>query len=533
MKLWNKYKELIFLLIILAIAGFLRLYNIAAYLTFLGDEGRDALVAYNILHGHLTLLGPRASAGDFFTGPIYYYMMAPFFALFNNSPVGPAVMIALLSVATVWLIYYISKKFFGVSGALVAAILYAISPLVITYSRSSWNPNPMPFFTLLLLYWLYLGVKKTAWKWIVSAGFLYGIALQLHYIEVFTGVVIFFFVLCGNSYLVASQKGIKNYLKSFKESIGRDIKQYLQLILGFLIGFSPFIAFEIRHQFENTKAIWKFILVGDPTANDITHNPFWTTISDVFFRLFGHLIYYYPNKEFSYNSTSSYPSGLLILWMAVIVVISLVSVYAIRFIKDKLFAMLLFLWLILGVCLFSFYHKPIYDYYFEFMFVLPFLLYGNLFYVITRIRKSHKVYNSLALIILVCIIAFNFYKTPIQYAPNNQMRQMQEVSDFILSKTNNQPYNFALASKGDSPDAYLYFFHIAHRDPVTIDNLINDPNRTTVTNQLFVVCESQPCQVIANSDFPIAGFGQAQIVGQWQVSVEKIYKLVHYNPGKI
>ncbi len=528
MKLLNRYKELILLIVILAVAGFLRLYNIAGYLTFLGDEGRDALVAYNILHGHLTLLGPRASAGNFFTGPIYYYMIVPFFAIFNNSPVGPAVMVALLSIATVGLIYFISRKFFGIRGALVASILYALSPLVITYSRSSWNPNPMPFFTLLLLYWLYLGVKKTSWKWIVSSGFLYGITLQLHYIEVFTGIVIFFFVLLGNWYMVRAAKKLKNYIEIFKNSLVIDIRQYLQLLTGFVIGFSPFIAFELRHQFENTKAIWSFILIGDPTANDLTHNPFWVTIPDVFFRLFAHLIYYYPYKDFSFNTTDLYPQWLLALWMVVIIIISILSVYALRFIKDKLFVLLLSLWLIFGVSLFSFYHKPIYDYYFEFMFPLPFLLYGNLFYLATKIKKFKSIYIPMAVIILLFIVGFNIYKTPVQYAPNNQMHQMQQVTDFIIKKTNNKPFNFALASKGDSPDAYLYFFHISHHDPVTIDNLINDPQRKTVTKQLFVVCESQPCQVIANSDFPIAGFGQAQIAGQWQVSVERIYKLVHY-----
>ena len=69
-----------FLLIILT-ASFLRLYKIGAYMTFLGDEGRDVIVAREILSGNLTLLGPRASAGDFFLGPIYYYMIAPFLFL--------------------------------------------------------------------------------------------------------------------------------------------------------------------------------------------------------------------------------------------------------------------------------------------------------------------------------------------------------------------------------------------------------------------------------------------------------------------
>jgi len=44
-------------------------------MTFLGDEGRDVLIVYNILHGKLTLLGPTASVGGFFLGPIYYYLV--------------------------------------------------------------------------------------------------------------------------------------------------------------------------------------------------------------------------------------------------------------------------------------------------------------------------------------------------------------------------------------------------------------------------------------------------------------------------
>src|SRR3990167_9543740 len=128
--------------LIVLIALYLRLYNISHYMIFLGDEGRDALTSYSILHGDLTLLGPTASVGGFFLGPIYYYLMAPFLWLFNYDPVGPAIMVALFGIATVWLVYKIGKEFFGSSVGLIASGLYAISPLVITYSRSSWNPNP-------------------------------------------------------------------------------------------------------------------------------------------------------------------------------------------------------------------------------------------------------------------------------------------------------------------------------------------------------------------------------------------------------
>src|SRR3990172_12438389 len=126
------------LILILLLAGFYRLYKIQDYMTFLGDEGRDALVVDNILHGKLTLLGPTSSVGGFFLGPIYYYFMAPFLWLFNYNPVGPAVMVALFGIATVGLLYKFSTEFFSKKVGLIASSLYAISPLVISYSRSSW-----------------------------------------------------------------------------------------------------------------------------------------------------------------------------------------------------------------------------------------------------------------------------------------------------------------------------------------------------------------------------------------------------------
>src|SRR5688572_3418329 len=109
MKKLFRDKSTLFLTFLLLLAAFFRLYKIDQYMTFLGDEGRDALVVYGILHGKFTLLGPTASVGGFFMGPIYYYFMTPFLWLFNYNPVGPAVMIALLGVATVYLLYKVGK----------------------------------------------------------------------------------------------------------------------------------------------------------------------------------------------------------------------------------------------------------------------------------------------------------------------------------------------------------------------------------------------------------------------------------------
>ena len=63
----NNRQEAGLIFLILVIAAFMRLYRINDYMTFLGDEGRDALVVKKIIVDHKpTLLGPTASVGGFF-----------------------------------------------------------------------------------------------------------------------------------------------------------------------------------------------------------------------------------------------------------------------------------------------------------------------------------------------------------------------------------------------------------------------------------------------------------------------------------
>ena len=124
----------IILLTILIVGTYLRLWRIADYMTFLGDEGRDVLVVKRMIVDHkFTLLGPTASVGGFFLGPIYYYFMVPALWISGLNPVGPAIMVALFGVATIFLVYVLGKTFFDKKAGLIAAALFALSPVVINY----------------------------------------------------------------------------------------------------------------------------------------------------------------------------------------------------------------------------------------------------------------------------------------------------------------------------------------------------------------------------------------------------------------
>lgn len=497
---------------ILFVAAFFRLFRVSDYMTFLGDEGRDVLVVKGILEGNLTLLGPRASAGDFFTGPIYYYMMTPFLWLWNYDPVGPAIMVGLFGIATVWLVYYVGKKLFDIKTGLIAAALYAVSPLVLTYSRSSWNPNTLPFFALLTMFTLYKAVTESrSWKYFVLTGFLLGICVQLHYISLFLGAV------------VALSLFLMNWYFNKKIKVFETIKYYVQIFIGFLIGFAPFLAFEVRHGFPNLKTIFGFITKDSAEAGYATYNAFYEPVADVFFRIFGRLVFNFPRATDyeRFDMLMLQITGTLIVVSAIAAIIMLVRN------KNRYAVILLSVWLVIGVVLFGFYKKPIYDYYLVFIFPLPFLLIGNLFSRITNLKNEKIAYGAIfGVTATIGLFIFNLTNSPFVYEPNKQKEQIKRISDFVASKTDNKPFNFALITPGNSDHGYRYYLEISGHKPVTIENDMVDPERKTVTGQLLVVCEDTSCKPLGHPLYEVAGYGSASISGQWDLQHVKVFRLV-------
>ncbi len=508
---FTKTRHGLVLVFILALASFMRLYKISEYMTFLGDEGRDAIVAKQILEGNLTFLGPRASAGDFFLGPIYYYMIAPFLALFNYDPVGPAVMVALFGVATVFLIYFVSSKFFSKEAGLIAASLYAISPIVIAFSRSSWNPNPVPFFTLLMLFVLYLGVKRNSLALSFLVGILLGIILQLHYIAVFLGVIIFVFTLISNILIVR-----KKIIKSL-------IFKYVVIFMGFILGISPFLFFELRHNFPNIKTIFRFIFIDNFQEVRIREVSHLEIVQDVLFRLYSRLTLNFPPPEQINLFDDVHIKSLQIITVVLIIG----SIAALFFVKNRLAITLMLTWLFVGLFLFGFYKKDIHDYYYGFLFPVPFILIGNMLATLIQRKGKYRIAGMvLGIVGVVSLLLVLISNNPFQYPGNRQKDEAENTVNFIIDKTEGNPYNFALITSGNSDHVYRYFLEIKNRAPIVIENFQVDPSRNSVTEQLIVICDSK-CEPVGHPLWEVAGFGRSEIMGEWEVPFVKIYKLVH------
>ncbi len=498
---------------IVLLAAYLRLWRISEYMTFLGDEGRDMLVIKRMIVDHrFTLLGPTASVGGFFLGPIYYYFMLPFVWISGMNPAGAAVMVALFGIATVFLVYRAGRDWFGTRAGLAAAALYALSPVVIAYSRSSWNPNLVPFFSLWAMYSLWTSTERNRPRLLFVTGLAFGIGLQLHYLFLFLLPVAVLWILV---------KGRKTF----------RIAEYGLGLLGLGIGYGPFLLFELRHGFPNSIAIWRFLQEGQGTG--FVFDLFKKNISDVTYRLFGRLLFRLPPPEQWVNLMPwqqrawvwATVTGIVTsLFVTVMTAMGSVRSKAKRLPAAVSASQLLLAWFAVPVMLFGLYKKGIYDYYFGIFFPLPFLLTG---YLLARLSRR-PIGAVLAALAFAALAIFNWEGRPYKFPPNNQLAQARSIAEAALDKTHGKPFNFALLATHNSDHAYRFFFEAWGRAPVTIENPDIDPARSTVTDQLIIICELDQCNPLGNPLWEIAGFGRAEVAGEWRTSFVKIFRLVHY-----
>ncbi|HUC94994.1 MAG TPA: glycosyltransferase family 39 protein [Candidatus Saccharimonadales bacterium] len=501
-------KELIILGIILLIASFCRLYKISSYMTFLGDEGRDVIIVRRLLvEGHPPLIGPGTSVGNMYLGPLYYYMMAPALLLANFSPIGPAVMIAILGIITVAFVWWVGRIWFSKSAGLIAAGLYAISPTIIYYSRSSWNPNIMPFFALLSVFSVWKVWKQKKFNWLIVMGISFAFVLQSHYLGLLLAPTLFLFWILTFRYL--------KFIKNSELEIGKFLKKSMLGLLFFLGLMSPLLIFDLRHNWMNAEAFYAFFTARQPAIS--------VNFLTAFLRfpaLFNQIITTLLGGKNPYV-------GWVMSIFIIIGVIILFS-YVVKNGKNNLKNMnpaiyILFSWIgfaLIGLCLYT---GSIYDHYSGFVFVVPFLLTGIF---ISRLLDKGRFLKGFGIIITCSLVLINLSANPLLKDPNRLLQRSIDVSKVIEQNSDKASFNLAVIADTNYEDGYKYFLLNDNYPVVDIDAQKPD----TVTNQLFVICELIPnskCDPTHNPKAQVASFGWSKIYNSWNIDGVIIYRLVH------
>ncbi|NWF68743.1 MAG: glycosyltransferase family 39 protein [Chloroflexi bacterium] len=134
---------------ILLLAAALRL-GAPGVIEFKRDEAALSQLALDMARGRVfPLLGISSSVG-IPNAPFNVYILALPYA-FSSDPTVATQFIGLLNSAVVGLTYALARRYYGVPAALVAAMALTVSPWAVLYSRKIWAQDLLPFFTLLTL----------------------------------------------------------------------------------------------------------------------------------------------------------------------------------------------------------------------------------------------------------------------------------------------------------------------------------------------------------------------------------------------
>ncbi|MFC1649219.1 ArnT family glycosyltransferase [Patescibacteria group bacterium] len=507
--------EAFWLTLVLVVGAILRLYKIDGYMTFLGDEGRDAIIVRRLLVDFdPILIGPGTSIGNMYLGPLYYYMMAPFLLIFNFSPAGPAVGVALLGVLTIWLVWYVGRTWFGKLPALVAAFLFTISPAVITYSRSSWNPNIMPFFSLLAIYAVWKFWAKREYKWLVVTGVSIAATLQSHYLALLLVPIGGIFWLIT---LVRSGRNIRELLKYSAWSL-----------IAFSLLMSPLVMFDARHGWINFASVRKFFTERQTTVSAKPWNAL-PKLDHVVERVSQALIH--PT-----NTTA--PKVIIVIFLLTLVWLAFKLLTSDRSEKLKLNIhgfwkrfnsaklspyVLLMTWLATAVFGLGVYKQEIYAHYYGFFFTGVFLLIGAFIAILQSFKSKYWLVGTLLIVGFVAYIQLQ--TNPLRYPPNNQLGRTAEVADKMIEISDGELFNIAVIAERNYEGAYQYFLEREDANFVVIDS----QREETVADQLIVVCElpKDKCDPVHNDKAEVANFGWSAIEKEHSVAGVTIYKLIH------
>lgn len=229
--------------IVVFLALTIRLYNIYDTAIFKGDQGRDAIILLeHFQNGTIPLTGPRTSTGQF-PGPFFFYIIGVPLVFSKFDPLAPTVFITVLEALTVIPLFLLVRKFADEKVAACTALIYALSPHMISQSRLFWNPTSVPFFTAFLFLCMYEYVKKPRDTLLFSIGIILGIIVQLHastylYLPVATFTI---------GYLL-----VRKSAKNNRKKIGRSIAHY---ILGIILPLLPYIGYEMTHSFSDIQGL--------------------------------------------------------------------------------------------------------------------------------------------------------------------------------------------------------------------------------------------------------------------------------------
>lgn len=454
-KPWIIVLGVIFIAVLLAS----RLINLEKTSRFIWDESSDLVNIHEIYVDHkLTLVGPISEDGSKVFGSLTYYMLLPFAIAGNFDPVSTAYGAAFWGILTGCLLTFLAWKINKKSLIFITPTILFWYPLVET-GRWAWNPNLIPFFTVLAI--IFSLQKKNIFKFL--AGLSIGLSIHLHYLAIFSALGF----------------GIAVLYESIKQ---KKIANFLYFAAGAVLAILPFVFFDLTH--PPGLFLSRILYFNNMSGGSDTLSNLWRVLQ-------GSFVYFTQSNV-----------------LAILLAASLAGLIFFD-VKNKSGAikyLLIFLLQIAGLIFVANYYTH---------YILPALVFFIVYLIFPRKGISKIIsYCALSIILISGIISFPKQITKVTW--ESDIASTRFITKLIMSEIqeNNLKNNNLVVL--ESPDTNTYGRR--YRDLLLIKNVnLLTKGEYDISDHLFVVSEASADKVRVDPAYEMRNFKGGTLLKSWEV----------------
>lgn len=397
-KYFNKrFLHSLILVLILIVCLFFRLYRFPSFFDYNHDQDLNGWVVKDIAADHhLRLIGYETRVPGIFIGPLYFYFLSPFYLITNFNPLAVIAQTLLVSIFTVFSIYYVLSKYFSKNVALIGTFIYSSSYPLAIFDRWTVPTQLVLLWSIWFLYCL-LSIIKGNKNVYYFAGFLLAMIWNIH-ITLFPLALLLFV-----AFLFSPKKN--------------TIQNILKFALSFFIFSSPFWLFEIKHHYQQTISLLKYFSQNETGVYVSSTQKKLIAIEGVKIAL---------TRPFQF--LQGIPGIIHFLFVAILLVY-----LKMKKVLQNNMVTLLISWLAIVTISQTISHSAISDYYFNSILAISILL-SSLF--ISTFFKKQAIYIPLLIILLIYNIFTLIHEKPLTYG----FIQKQDVVNYIRNDSINRSY---------------------------------------------------------------------------------------------
>lgn len=405
----------IYLLLIIIGAILFRFYKIGKSFPFDYDQAIPANAAYDLINnGKLSLIGQELSFPGFYLGPLHNWIQfIPYYSC-NLSPACVPYFYMLISTGIIILLFYVLRKIFNDTIALIVTFFYSFSFTAVSFERGV-NSNYFLFFSQIVLLYSIHKYMQGQNKFLILGGFVAGLAtVNFNPIFIFSSILFF---------LAAFFIKKRNYSYLFIATA------------AFLVNYLPLLIFNVRHNNILARNLNDFVNTNTGSGNLFERLNFLTFDAAIPF-----------STNYLFHNTSM---PLVII----IVLLFLTSAYFTFTSKRKIYYFLV-AWPIITVIGFTQYRGHVPDYYFQQSSLAILILTAT-------VLSKNKFVAAIFLTFYLSINITQAVKTtyPINYQLKNK------IAKHIISDANKQPFNVYYQLAHSQNLSYITLFKLYKKEP--------------------------------------------------------------------